>query len=148
MKLRRLLFATDFSAASEQAREVAFALATTFDADLTVLHVLEPPPYPYPLSLVESARSVVGAELDRVTDALRHDGVRAERMLLEGSPAAEIIATAEEHGLDWIVLGTHGRRAITRLLMGSVSERVVRLSRVPVLTVPSPPGDTGGSARG
>jgi nucleotide-binding universal stress UspA family protein len=143
-----LLFATDFSAASEQAREVAFALAKTFDADLTVLHVLEPPPYPYPLWLAESARAVVAAELDRVTDALRHGGVRAERLLLEGSPAAEIIATAEEHGLDWIVLGTHGRRAITRLLMGSVSERVVRLSRVPVLTVPSLRGDTGGSARG
>jgi nucleotide-binding universal stress UspA family protein len=137
MQPRRLLFATDFSDASERARDYALQLAKAFDADLTVLHVLEsPPPYPYPVSLLESARALVEVELDRITDAFRHAGVRAERVLLCGSASTEIVATAEEHGAHWIVLGTHSRHGVAHLLLGSVAENVVRLSHLPVLTIP------------
>jgi putative phosphoribosyl transferase len=63
--------------------------------------------------------------------------VRAARVLREGSASVEIVAIVEENGLDFVVLGTHGHRGVTRLLLGSVAERVVHLSHVPVLTVPS-----------
>jgi predicted phosphoribosyltransferase len=136
-KSRRILFATDFSPASERARDVALQLAKALDADLTVLHVLEPPPYPYPVSIVESARALVEDELDRVAGDLRRTWMATERMLLEGPPAAQITEFAEQNGYHLIIVGTHGRRGLTHLVLGSIAERVVRLSRVPVLTVPS-----------
>jgi predicted phosphoribosyltransferase/nucleotide-binding universal stress UspA family protein len=134
---RRLLFATDFSPASGRAHKAALELARDLDADLTVLHVLEPPPYPYPISLADSARATVEEQLEHITDSLRRAGIRAERLLREGSAPNEITAAAQENGLDLVILGTHGRRGITHLMLGSVAERVVRLSTVPVLTVPS-----------
>ncbi len=134
---KRLLYATDLSPASERACEAALELAKALDADLTVLFVLEPPPYPYPISIAESTRVAVEEQLDRVTDALRKEGVRAERCLREGSPANEIVGIVEENGLELVIVGTHGRKGISHWLLGSVAERVVRLSPAPVLTVPS-----------
>jgi len=63
------------------------------------------------------------------------EGVGTERRMLEGGPAREIVAYAEESGADLVVMGTHGRGGINRILLGSVAERVVRRSPVPVLTV-------------
>ena len=63
------------------------------------------------------------------------EGVGTEHHVLEGSPAREIVAYAERSGADLVVMGTHGRGGINRILIGSVAERVVRSSPVPVLTV-------------
>ena len=76
-------------------------------------------------------------ELDRLTDGFRKAGVRAEGLLPEGSPANEIATIARQRGLELIVVGTHGRKGITHFLLGSVAERLVRLSLVPVFIVPS-----------
>jgi nucleotide-binding universal stress UspA family protein len=62
-------------------------------------------------------------------------GLPVETTVLEGSPSREIVRYAEEQDCDLIVMGTHGRGGIDRLLLGSVAERVVRASEVPVLTV-------------
>jgi len=71
--------------------------------------------------------------------------VRFEHKLLVGDPASAIVEAAEEENVDLIVLGTHGRTGLTRLLMGSVAENVVRKAKCPVLTVkhPSPLPSTG-----
>lgn len=61
--------------------------------------------------------------------------VSVETTLLEGSPASEIVEYAESEDCDIVVMGTHGRSGVNRLLLGSVAERVVRTSRVPVLTI-------------
>ena len=83
------------------------------------------------------------AEIERELSALR---VRAETagasavqtLVAEGSPAEEIARCAERGGFDLIVIGTHGRRGVQRVLIGSVAERVVRLAPCPVLTVRVP----------
>jgi nucleotide-binding universal stress UspA family protein len=63
------------------------------------------------------------------------EGVPAERTMLEGNPAHEIVTYADRAGCDLICMGTHGRGGINRLLLGSVAERVIRAAEVPVLTV-------------
>ena len=136
MQIQKLLLATDFSPASERAREVALQLAKTFDAELTVLHVVEPPAYAYAVPLPDSVRPAVAEALEGVAESVRRAGLRTQRILREGSPSAEIVAAVEENGLDLVILGTHGHRGLNHLLLGSVSEKVVRLSAVPVLTVP------------
>jgi len=136
MQTRKLLLATDFSPASAKARDVALQLAKTFDAELTVLHVLEPPPYPYAVPPPESVRPAAVGALEQAAEGLRRAGARTQRVLREGSPSVEIVAAVEEHGVDLVVLGTHGHRGLNHLLLGSVAEKVVRLSPVPVLTVP------------
>lgn len=73
-----------------------------------------------------------GEALEAVEDRL---DVPVERTLKEGSPAREIVAYANEEGCDVVVMGTHGRTGVDRLILGSVAERVVRSSSVPVLTV-------------
>lgn len=140
---KHILVATDFSSSSERALELAVKLANTFDANLTLLHVWEIPVYPYMdfvLSSAELMRSVESAAEHRLSEALGElrKRVPAARSLLKlGTPWEQIIATAKDEHADVIVLGTHGRRAAKRLLMGSVAEKVVRLAPVPVLTARS-----------
>jgi nucleotide-binding universal stress UspA family protein len=64
--------------------------------------------------------------------------IRFEHKLLEGDPATTIVQTAEDENADFIVIGTHGRTGLTRLLMGSVAEAVVRRAKCPVLTIKQP----------
>jgi len=71
-----------------------------------------------------------------ITARLAKDGVTATASVVIGNPVTEIIRTVERHGIDLIVMGTHGRTGLQHLLAGSVTERVVRTSTCPVLTVP------------
>lgn len=75
------------------------------------------------------------AAIEAVADLARAEDVAVETSLYTGSPSREIVRYAEEQDCDLIVMGTHGRGGIDRLLLGSVAERVVRSSSVPVLTV-------------
>jgi nucleotide-binding universal stress UspA family protein len=71
--------------------------------------------------------------------------IRVERRLEEGDPATQIVRVAQETGCDLIVLGTHGRTGLDRLLMGGVAEQVVRLASCPVLTLKAPFPNAGSS---
>ena len=125
--VRQVLLATDFSASSDAALGVARDYARQFGARLHVLHVVRPggePAVPAPLS--ELAQDL-GSNLS-VRTAVE-----------SGSPASEIVRYAERHGVDLIVVGTHGRTGVTRALLGSVAERVVRTAPCPVLAVPREP---------
>jgi len=73
--------------------------------------------------------------LDDVEAIADEHGVTMERALVDGNPSREIVRYAEDEGCDLVVMGTHGRGGIDRLLLGSVAEKVVRSSSVPVLTV-------------
>ena len=141
---RRILVPTDFSDVSTAAVRCAGAVAEAFDASLTLVHVAED-------LVAESATAGAGAARSEPSpakaeqdararlEALRTspdlEGRRVECALLVGSPIPRILGFAEEHAFDLIVMGTHGRRAIARMLLGSVAECVVRLSPCPVLTV-------------
>lgn len=137
--IRHVLCPTDFSTCAAEALEVAIAFAQKFDATLTLLHV-----YTLPVSgfggditvFAEQELDVTAQRaLDRVLEQVRAVHAKSNALVRQGAPAATILDVAAERGADLIVLGTHGRRGVARVLIGSVAEKVVRSSRVPVLTV-------------
>jgi universal stress protein A len=130
-----ILFPTDFSHASDAALEHAEALAKQRQAKLVILHVEEPPlaygggELYYGLPEPSSERIMKMLEDVKPKDA----SVAFSHKLTMGDPAAEVVRIAEEEKSDMIVMGTHGRTGMSRLLMGSVAEAVVRRSPCPVL---------------
>jgi nucleotide-binding universal stress UspA family protein len=146
--LKKVLVATDFAPASESALRYGRALAGGFGAALHVLHVVDnifvraAEGYGY-----ASIPPQVQQELERAgsmqTEALLDDEDRRElhavaATVTSNSPADAIVAYARDHGVDLIVMGTHGRGALAHLLLGNVAERVVRMAPCPVLTVRNP----------
>jgi len=125
MKISEILLPTDFSAAAEAAALVATAMAREAGARLHVVHVVPPATDP---SLGSEQLTRLGRQLGT--------GLAVEFALLSGRAAREITAYARDKGIDLIVMSTHGRTGVSRTLLGSVTEAVVRLSPCLVLTVP------------
>lgn len=141
--IRRILHASDFSRASAPAFAKAIELAKTNHAELRLLHVLDPlvplpdgyvspPTYE---QLRKSAHAYGSKQLARLVARAGKAGVRATAVLREGTPWSEIVQAARAPKVDLIVIGTHGRTGLSRLLLGSVAGRVVGLARCPVLSV-------------
>jgi nucleotide-binding universal stress UspA family protein len=140
MDLKRILVPTDFGDGAAKALDVAVSLAKKYGASITLLHVYEIPVYPYPGALVDfdfvtPIREAAQKELTAAFDALKLRGVEGRAELLFGVPWSAILDVAEHRKADLIVMGTHGRKGVMHALLGSVAEKVVRLSPVPVLTV-------------
>lgn len=135
-----ILLPTDGSAGMAAVIDHAGDLAAVHDATVHALYVVDT------ASLTDVPME---ASMDGVSQAFRHEGqtaleqvqqrapedVPVETDLVEGSPAKNITTYAANHPMDLVVMGTHGRSGVDRLLLGSVAERVVRSSSVPVLTV-------------
>lgn len=142
---KHILVPTDFSPSSAEAIELAIEMATRFDAELTLLHVWELPVYPYMeliLSAAEVASSIEKAAAESLASKLKQVQARlprAQSRLTMGVPWRQIVDTVKESRADLLVMGTHGRRGLEHALMGSVAEKLVRLSPVPVLTVRGTP---------
>jgi len=140
LAIRTILHPTDFSEQSRYALRAACALARDYGARVVILHVAQPPTFAYaedaippePEEYLEEAREQL-RQLE-----LPDSRLRAERRLEEGDPVTAILRVAREVGADVIVMGTHGRRGLGRLLLGSVAELVVRRAACPVLTVKRP----------
>jgi nucleotide-binding universal stress UspA family protein len=143
---KTILHPTDFSEHSEYAFEVACALAQDYEARLIVLHVLHAVTSPRTDGEGGRGRSPWPEEYqDSLWEKLRqlrasYPGVRMETWLKEGDVAEEILRTADDDLCDLIVIGTHGRTGLDRMLMGSVAEEVLRRARCPVLAVKAPSG--------
>jgi nucleotide-binding universal stress UspA family protein len=142
---RKILCPVDSSACSERALDYALILAERFDASLDVLHVCNVPHYVRPDMLVsmgsegarpvsEIAKEQAEHELDELVRK-QPARVRPRLHVLIGSPAPTIVAAAKRHGHDLIVMGTHGKNQLGRIILGSVAEKVVRQAPCPVLTV-------------
>ena len=137
--IRRVLLGTDLSRTSELATDRAFDLARRHGADLLVVSVIDPGDLPG-----EAGR--IGSRWDEVRDR-RHDaaqalvargravGVPVSFLVWTGDPGESIVSAAEAERVDLVVVGTHGRGTIGRLLLGSVSDHVVRNAPCPVLVV-------------
>lgn len=140
LSIQTILHPTDFSERSENAFQLACALTRDYGARLVVLHVVAPPPLAYGEGLPPPDPTILLREAKDSLERLEVPGadVRAERRLVEGDPAAEIRRVAQEIDASLIVLGTHGRTGLSRLLMGSVAEQVMREAACPVLTVTAP----------
>ena len=142
IELKRILVPTDFSETSDAALRYGAELARRFSARLFLLHVAEHPgeatETEYSIDLCEKMQNAADDRLPYLlSEAERHE-LRPECAMRLGTPREEIVRHAEEHDIDLIVMGTHGRGAISHLLMGSVAERVVRTAGCPVLTVHHP----------
>lgn len=137
--LRKILIPIDFSETSAFALEQARALAERAGAELLVLHALELPVMPagdvpyFSANLYEDLEKTGRRQLTEAVDALRAAGVRARSVFHVGIAAPTILDCARNEQPDLIVMGTHGRRGFSKLFIGSVAERVLRASPVPVL---------------
>jgi nucleotide-binding universal stress UspA family protein len=135
--IRTILHPPDFSPHSDYAFAVACALARGYDAQLFVLHVAPPPDIAFPGGPPpENYHPELTAALHRIQAP--DPRVRLRHRLVEGDADEEIVQTARDIHSDLIVMGTHGRTGLGRLLVGSVAEWVLRRAPCPVLTVKLP----------
>jgi nucleotide-binding universal stress UspA family protein len=144
--IKRILHATDFSPASEPAWTEARRLGRLFDAEIVVVHAIAPPillpaegyfpPQLYD-ELVESARRGAQEGFDRLLASAPGAGLKTRTRLVEGPPAQRILEVVTEVAADLLVVGTHGRTGLERVMVGSVADRLLRQASCPVLTVRS-----------
>ncbi|HMF97762.1 MAG TPA: universal stress protein [Vicinamibacterales bacterium] len=141
--LERILCAVDLSDFSAPVLAHATALARRFEAEVTALHVFAawvPPPtlatYPGWMLQIPEARDAIGQEIRALIEPFDGPGMRIALRTAEGDAAAEIVRAAAEIRADMVVVGTHGRSGFDRFALGSVTEKVLRKARCPVLTLP------------
>lgn len=144
LPIQTVLHPTDFSESSESAFRLACSLARDYGARLVIMHVAE-----LPASVVGEGALLIPPTLDLESIRQRLEKVRpddpkilVQHEVVEGNPAREILGAVASTKCDLIVMGTHGRTGLRRLLMGSVAEQVVRRASCPVLTVTTPASKT------
>lgn len=134
-----ILVPTDGSAGVERAVAHAADLARVHDATIHALYVVDTPGVTgLPAeTAVAGVRPPLQEQGEAALEAVERlvDGVPVETTVVEGTPSTEIVRFASERAVDAVVMGTHGRAGIDRLLLGSVTEQVVRSAPVPVVTV-------------
>jgi nucleotide-binding universal stress UspA family protein len=142
LPIHTIVHPTDFSERSANALQFACALARDYGARVVVLHVAPTPVIAYGEGVVPPEPGLMLQEAKGQLERLPvpDERVRVERRFAEGDAAAEILRAAGEVRASLIVMGTHGRTGLGRLLMGSVAEQVVRRAHCPVLTVTTPLG--------
>ncbi|HEV3142986.1 MAG TPA: universal stress protein [Gemmataceae bacterium] len=135
--IQTILYPTDFSSCSSQAFQLACSLARDYGARIIVLHVQLPPVIVYGEGVIPTDPLAYARQLHaQLADVKISDPrVQLEHRLIDGDAATEILRLADEKKCDLIVMGTHGRTGLGRLLMGSVAEEVVRKAKCPVLTL-------------
>jgi len=151
---QRILVATDLGELSERAIDLAVELAKKAAARLTLVHVCEVPSYTYAamgydrtVDLLGPLQKAARSKLDARMATLRQDMPGAEAILRMGVPSEEILAAIVDTKADLVVMATRGRRGVGHALLGSVAEKIVRLSPTPVLTVRAAATRRRGAAR-
>jgi universal stress protein A len=143
-KLKRILAPVDFSTNSERALQYVRAFADEFDADVVLLHVVEPTIIPDNFGMVPPAYEQVGESLmksanerlPRMARAVSDDPEAVQCLVRSGRAAWEIVRVAAEVKADLIIITTHGYTGLKHVLMGSTAELIVRHAPCPVMTVP------------
>lgn len=146
IRFKRILCPTDFSKFSFRAADYAVALAKHYDGEVHFVHVvpevlLHPDQYPYlvePVRTEPEVRRRAHDRLDAFVALTRAEDIGSRFSVKEGSPVATLLSVAEEEDSDLICLGTHGREGVERLVLGSVTEKVLRKAPCPVLTISEP----------
>ncbi|WNG17819.1 universal stress protein [Cystobacter fuscus] len=144
----RILVPVDLMEGSQAIVNYAIDLGRPFNAAIEVLHVWEPPQYVAPDLLVaapgwtpqpleKEALAAARQSLENFVGTLQGAGTLTQKLVM-GEPSAAVIQVAESGGFNLIVMGTHGRRGLPRLLLGSVAQRVVSRAPCPVLTLHVP----------
>ncbi|MCU4742077.1 universal stress protein [Halobacteria archaeon AArc-m2/3/4] len=135
----RILLPTDGSETTDRALEHALDLATQYDAELHVLYVVDATVFANDVetgAIVEEFETMGNRIVDHVIQQATDAGIEPTRTsVVRGTPHKRILEYTDENEIDLVVMGTHGRSGLDRYLLGSVTEKVVRLSDAPVLTV-------------
>jgi len=137
---KKILFGTDFSPASEAALPHALSLAAHYGSNLYFAHVisLEHTDFPPPeerATRLEQAREFTEQELERLLESARQKHIPCQPLIEEGAIWNVLSDMIHKNGIDLVIVGTHGRRGLKKLLLGSVAEEVFRMAPCPVLTV-------------
>jgi len=142
IRLKRILVPVDFSECSRKALQYAASFAKQFDAEIVLLHVVEPPVYSEgtglaPTSMVFDDTTIRVAAAKQLAEWRNQiaSGATVKANVRSGVPYHQIIQSAEETNTDLIVIGTEGRTGLARMLIGSTAERVVRHAPCPVMVV-------------
>jgi nucleotide-binding universal stress UspA family protein len=146
----RILVPVDLMEGSRAILDYAVQLARPFNASIEVMHAWEPPQYVAPdllvaapgwnpQSLEKTALEAARKELDSLIGSLNAP-VPITHRLEVGEPAAAVLRVSEAGGFDMIIMGTHGRRGLPRLLLGSVAQKIIARAHCPVLTLHVPEG--------
>lgn len=140
--INKIICALDLSQHSALVAEYAVTMAKAFDAEVTVVYaapaLTQYVGFHVPPSTIENfvGEIVAGAEKTMQDFVAEHfKGVKAEGMVVNGYAAEEILTLVESTNADLIIMGTHGRKGIDRILFGSVAEKIVKSSPIPVMTV-------------
>lgn len=144
---KRILVATDFSDTANAAFDYAVDLAKQLGASVTALHAYELPVYGFPngalVASVEMTTRIMTAAQEALASACTaraSRGIEITPIVRQGITWEEVHRVAEEIDADLIVIGTHGRRGLSRALLGSVAEKIIRTATRPVLTIHAAPG--------
>lgn len=140
MTARHILVPIDFSPYSEKALDYAIDLAKSLQARLTLLHVVDTISWGVaqaeamiPPSVWQELETGIAEHMETFHQRTHDAGLQGETLTIRGTPFDTIIDIAKDRGVDLIVMGTHGRTGLPHVLVGSVTERVVRLAPCPVL---------------
>jgi nucleotide-binding universal stress UspA family protein len=145
-RFMKIVVALDLSPFSKTVLEQAEAIATACSASLLITHVAAPEPdfvgyEPGPQYVRDSRAKELRSEhdeLQRMSADSRARGLDARALLIEGPTAETILSVAKDESADLIIVGSHGRSALTRVLLGSISTELVHHSTIPLLVVPMP----------
>jgi nucleotide-binding universal stress UspA family protein len=143
VSFKKILVPVDFGESSKQALDLAIDLAKQYGSELTLLHTWEIPVYGYgamEFSAMDMLTPIQGAateQLDALLVEVRRQLPATKGLIARGVAWRELLTIIEESRPDLVVMGTHGRRGLGRAILGSVAEKIVRMSPVPVLTVRS-----------
>ncbi len=140
MEIKKVLIPTDFSASSDQVIEIALSLVKKLEANVVFLHVMERIDHPQDMTALfdDGYGKLVDRALILLNDLIvkaKEQGIEAKSELKEGVPYIEIVQFSEQIKADFIIMGTHGRGALSHLFIGSQAERVIRMAPCPVTTI-------------
>ena len=148
MQIRSILLPTDFSECGNYALSYAASIARTFGASITCVHVIEPmvPTVGYsgmtePLPIADISDQLEDSaerELPKLAECEECAGLDVEELIVHGEAASEIVRVARDRQVDLIIVSSHGRTGLGRILFGSTAEAVVRHAPCPVLVVKPP----------
>jgi len=147
LNVSSILYPTDFSVTAKQALNHALFLAEQFEAELHMLHAVilhESDPraperrFPEPSDILQNLFEIADSEMAQIIEANQAKTFTLKEAKVKGFSAGQVILDyAQEHDIDLIVMGTHGRRGPARMFLGSVAEEVIRHANCPVLTLRS-----------
>ena len=145
---RQMVLPIDFSDCSIEAYEYGVQMAKWFDASLTLVHAIEPLSYSLDFSLThpleeKANRKKVEQRLQALTAVLTEEGLSARYELMEKHSVEAILEASSAQQADLLIMGTHSRKGLSRLILGSTTSQVVRHSPYPILTVKSPKFEGG-----